>query len=377
MQSLKNKNHVKEHEKLVSDIKKQYGSLRKASVALKVPWKTFHRLCQKLKKRKKMVRDQWVEIRDNILTELPNIKTAGRRYLTKTLEQSYQFYKEECIYLGKKSMSFATFCRFKPKNVYTINHTPDRQCICDTCENFQLLRKAFRYSNIKGIASHTNECIKQSLCTVCKTEKVDENNGKSNAEHNTCDDQSDRDIPQDGFHQVDPNYGHFSCITRDCKKCGPQLVLMSILENNEGIQESKQEVSWDRWEWVPKKGLKTKRLNIVTKYGTKNELIEQYLADLKEMSYHLFSCHWNYNQFIHCKENLKPGQLLQVLDFGQNYMNVYQDEPQGVHWDHSQTVLHPIVNYYLDKEGKLVTEEHLMISDDLKHDKFAVREFEK
>ena len=122
----------------------------------------------------------------------------------------------------------------------------------------------------------------QSLCTVCKTEKVDENNGKSNAEHNTCDDQSDRDIPQDGFHQVDPNYGHF-------------------------------------------------RLNIVTKYGTKNELIEQYLADLKEMSYHLFSCHWNYNQFIHCKENLKPGQLLQVLDFGQNYMNVYQDEPQGVH----------------------------------------------
>ena len=59
-------------------------------------------------------------------------------------------------------------------------------------------------------------------------------------------------------------------------------------------------------------------------------------------------------------------------------MNVYQDEPQGVHWDHSQTVLHPIVNnYYLDKEGKLVTEEHLMISDDLKHDKFAAREFEK
>ena len=58
-------------------------------------------------------------------------------------------------------------------------------------------------------------------------------------------------------------------------------------------------------------------------------------------------------------------------------MNIYQDEPQDVHWDHSQTVLHPIVNYYLDKEGKLVTEEHLMIFNDLKHDKFAVREFEK
>ena len=188
----KNKNNVKEHEKLVSEIKKQYGSLSKASVVLKVPWKTFHRLWQKPRKRQKMVRDQWVEIRkfysrDNISTELPNIKTAGRHYLTKTLEQSYQFYKEECINAGNKSMLFATFCRFRPKNVYIINQTLDRQCICDTCENFWLLRKAFRYNNIKGIASHTNECIKESLCAVCKTGSMEENNGKSNTEHNTND----------------------------------------------------------------------------------------------------------------------------------------------------------------------------------------------
>ena len=77
------------------------------------------------------------------------------------------------------------------------------------------------------------------------------------------------------------------------------------------------------------------------------------------------------------KDNLKEGQLLQVLDFGQNYMNVYQDEPQGPHWDHAQTVIHPIVNFYIGKDEKLVTEEHIMITHDLKHDKFAVREFEK
>ena len=94
------------------------------------------------------------------------------------------------------------------------------------------------------------------------------------------------------------------------------------------------------------------------------------------MSYHLFSCNWNYSQFLNIKENLKEGQLLQVLDFGQNYMNVYQDEPQGFHWDHIETVIHPIVNYYI-KDGKLVTEEHIMITDDLHHDKFAVRAFEK
>ena len=95
------------------------------------------------------------------------------------------------------------------------------------------------------------------------------------------------------------------------------------------------------------------------------------------MSYHVFSHNWNYSQFLHIKEHLKPGQLLQVLDFGQNYMNVYQDQPLGVHWDHSQMVIHPIVNYYLANDGSLVTEEHIMISDDLKHDKFAVCAFKK
>ena len=84
------------------------------------------------------------------------------------------------------------------------------------------------------------------------------------------------------------------------------------------------------------------------------------------MSFHVFSSNWNYSHFLHIKEHLKPGQLLQVLDFGQNYVNVYQDQPQGVHWDHSQTVIHPIVNYYLGTDGTLVMEEHIMISDDLK-----------
>ena len=101
------------------------------------------------------------------------------------------------------------------------------------------------------------------------------------------------------------------------------------------------------------------------------KLVNQYLEDLHGMSFHLFSCNWNYSQFLNIKDNLKEGQLLQVLDFGQNYMNVYQDEPQGSHWDHTQTVIHPIVNFYLGKDGKLVTEEHIMITHDLKHDKFA------
>ena len=41
---------VEEHMKLICRIQSEYGSLTKASASLNVPWKTFHRLCQKYRK---------------------------------------------------------------------------------------------------------------------------------------------------------------------------------------------------------------------------------------------------------------------------------------------------------------------------------------
>ena len=153
---------------------------------------------------------------------------------------------------------------------------------------------------------------------------------------------------------------------------------MKILEENEGIEKCKEDITWNRWKWVLKNAkMKVRKLDIEKTTGTRMELVQQYLDDLKAMSFYLFSCNWNYSQFTYLKDNWKPGQLLQVLDFSQNYMNVYQDESQSVHWDHSMTVIHPIVNYYKIEDGKKITEEHIMLSDDLLHDKFAVRAFMK
>ena len=42
-------------------------------------------------------------------------------------------------------------------------------------------------------------------------------------------------------------------------------------------------------------------------------------------------------------------------------MNVYQDEPQQVHWDHTQTTIHQIISYYIKPGGTAVTtEEHII-----------------
>ena len=42
LQSLKAKNHVQKHAKFVTQIKKDYGSLHKASIAMNVHWTTFN-----------------------------------------------------------------------------------------------------------------------------------------------------------------------------------------------------------------------------------------------------------------------------------------------------------------------------------------------
>ena len=146
--------------------------------------------------------------------------------------------------------------------MYKISQTSDRQCICDQCENFRLLRLAFRNNKIHGIKEHTDLCTKQSLCDI--------------SDSNANDD--DSNAHTDGLYQVDSSYSHFRCITHNCKSCGPDQVLLDILQNNEGIEDDKTVVEWQCWDWVEKKGMKFKQLNIETKKTTKKQLVGQYIA---------------------------------------------------------------------------------------------------
>lgn len=362
LKSFKSQNRIENHAKLVSVLIDRYGGKRAAAEALNLHYTTFQRLTQPPLKRIRLVTNNCRQVRkffeqEDISLQLAGFRSHGRRYLRRTLEETHTLYKSNCLKNKVKPVAFSTFCKLRPKDVFRMGQTPDRQCICDICENFRLKRQAFGLHGIKGIESHTDSCIKQSLCKVLE----DDSNAGSN------------DSP---LHQVDPEYGHLNCILRHCEKCGPGFVALDIVKANKGLRESKELVTWKKWEFVVNPETKFRRLELVTHASTRLELVKQYCEDLRSMSFHLFSCNWNYAQFVHCKENLKPGQLLQVLDFGQNYMNIYQDEPQSVHWDHSQTVIHPIVNYYINAAGVLVTEEHVMITADKKHDKFAVRAFE-
>ena len=364
LQFLRKSNRVKEHQVLVKQLLKDYGSMRKASLETGVPYKTLHRICRPPVVRKRETKQVWTDIRSfytsNIIShELPSVKSKGRRFLNLTLEECFSMYREGCARVKKANVSFSTFCKLRPKSVFKVDQTPDRQCICQQCENFRLAKNQLIKVGILGIPAHTTECIERSLCDI-----------------DSCDSSSDRN---DSFHQVTTECGKIECITRNCSRCGPTKLHLSVLEANPGLEDNNNTIQWNRWTFVEKyPSAKAKKLVLKTFQGTRKELLDSFLQDLVPMSQHIFSANWNYAMFQYVRDNLKPGYLLQVLDFGQNYLNIFQDEPQSKHWDHTQTTIHPIVNFYI-KEGESVPtlEEHIMISDDKNHDKYAVKAFEQ
>ena len=91
----------------------------------------------------------------------------------------------------------------------------------------------------------------------------------------------------------------------------------------------------------------------------------------------MFNWKWHDQQFQYIKDNLQESHLLEVLDFAQNFMNELGEESQSLHWAHTQMVIHPIVNYHkCPIDAETITHEHIMISDDSKHDKCALKAFE-
>ena len=76
-------------------------------------------------------------------------------------------------------------------------------------------------------------------------------------------------------------------------------------------------------------------------------------------------------------DNLKEGEVVFVIDFAKNYNHQETEEPQSAHWDHMLSMMHPVVVKYKCQCGKTMTDEIIHFTSDLKHDAYAVEEFER
>ena len=76
-------------------------------------------------------------------------------------------------------------------------------------------------------------------------------------------------------------------------------------------------------------------------------------------------------------ENLQLGEVLPVIDFMKNYNHQATDEPQSAHWGRMQSTMHPVIAYYKCGCGKTMTDKMIHFTSDLKHNAYAVEEFER
>lgn len=62
-------------------------------------------------------------------------------YLITYLKEAYSIFKDEN---PNYTISFSTFCKLQPENVFLMRQTPEDQCKCMTCENFFVQLKALK-----------------------------------------------------------------------------------------------------------------------------------------------------------------------------------------------------------------------------------------
>ena len=249
--------------------------------------------------------------------------------LNRSLKSAYGEFKKEN---PNKEVGLSTFAKLRPKNVKLLENTPVRQCVCQKCANFELSSKAIAAAGL-NLTMDKFIAINQSLCP---------------------------------FDQ----HPHMECVKRNCKSCGVKLV-RKLFEK----QLSQKKVSWCKWMPVFKD--KKRKIGLVKIDGSLKQLFKLHLEMLHEIALHLFVATWQCKQFQLAVKQVDEGRLVQVLDFAQNKLLIFQDEAQAAHWQHDQCTIHPVVNYYkCEKCDNKVQEDVIMISDDLKHDSHAVKVFQ-
>ena len=105
-----------------------------------------------------------------------------------------------------------------------------------------------------------------------------------------------------------------------------------------------------------------------------------FTKSIHNLSVQIFDFWWQAFQFDECKKLLQHGDVLMIMDIAPNHIHHQQDEVHLGLWSRQYSTLHLIITYYTCQEPEcddLVKEGLIMLSDDLKHDGFAVNRFIK
>ena len=305
--------------------------------------------------------------------QLPFKRYSKFYYLHTSLAVAYDTYAREQLKLGFKVMSQSSVYRSIKGQFRTRRRIPFKDTQCTDCVNNSLLVDALIVSKVKGIRRRIAENILNSLCPIDINNKESQNGACRKLEW-----QQDRETILDH---------NRNCIFHLCKNCGGIMKLQESIIKQKPDLDWNQVVTWHQWKNLSmgetenssdNKQEKPKRILDKVRYrGTIAELLSRFINSVNHMSIHLFHFRWQAFQFDECKKQLQDGDILLIMDFATNYSHHKQDEVHDAFWCRKQTTLHPTIAYYPCpcKCGHLVCDEIMILSNDLKHDSFAVNTF--
>ena len=352
IRELKNKNRLVEQEQLVSELKQNYHTFRNMSHMSGIPLKSVHSWCSRPKDRihktsqlaemRKKEFEQFL-LQDTISFTHPSKKLSKKRFLRDTLAVTRQKYLQQTEFHQNGVLSFTCMKKYRPPYIMLCNQTPLDQCLCDRCENVELLLKAMHAIGIQNIPGNRYAAMEAVVC-------------------------SER-CSQFG---TDFSFPEKSCIYGNCENCGEESLGNIIRSANEELFQSNRSITWRKW--VTKSGKSSPEKCQIR--GTVRQALQELLHLLNMFKPHLFRANWNRNIFQYSRNNLQSGHVVQIFDFAQNFTNIYQDQVQSAYWQSTQTTIHALINYYkCQNQGcsEVTTLILAQISEDPLHDSFVAR----
>lgn len=362
--------------------------------------------------------------------QIPYRRFVKYFYLRESIKETYKAYVREQKELGLRILSQSAMYKSLPRYVRSQKYIPFMECLCVKCLNISHLIDALRAANVvverrailnviasicpflmdkddlQEIPLQSSEYVESNESSTDnhvihfgKVETIEYDNKFGQIEKKTVSSITNDTTNIEKKH--DPNKflvnsnnapGNIStelvikncspaCMFRECDQCGVSLLYEKIQQDNPNLcNRYNEQVVWYKWcshtEIVNGKEV-VRPFNKYRFDGSLQELLQLFYDAVHNISKHLFHFKWQAMQFEELKNTLQPGEVAAVMDFGQNINHRKQREAQSSHYSRRQSTIFPVVCYFsCDHCEKLVTHEICCISDDLKHDAFAVRAFE-
>ncbi|CAH3182899.1 unnamed protein product [Porites lobata] len=171
------------------------------------------------------------------------------------------------------------------------------------------------------------------------------------------------------------NPGSELCMLGKCKKC---VKCPSLLQK---IRSTCNMVyQWEHVEQMvqAKKGKSMKRvkkIQKVLKEGTVDDFLENLEVQLPSFLEHVLVKRQQARIFKEKIEHLTEEEAVVQVDFAENFSCKYQGEVQSAPWSQDQVILFTVAIWTKSGDKNSCCESHVIVSDDLKHDKTSVAVF--